>query len=129
MTRSKRSHAAGFTLRYRLWRLPFSQRQRLAPAIGCPKGCREKTRSKRTPTGILLRVASLRVAMPQALRCANTSRRDSSKPTWVRWFTSCYNSLDRSNVLAPRQNLLKRKSANLFAKAINLLCLQAIANR
>ncbi|MEH2465291.1 hypothetical protein [Nostoc sp.] len=29
--------------------------------------------------------------MPQALRCANTSRRDSWKPTWVRWFTSCYN--------------------------------------
>ncbi|MEH2464983.1 hypothetical protein [Nostoc sp.] len=67
--------------------------------------------------------------MPQALRCANTSRRDSWKPTWVRWFTSCYSSLDQSNALAPRQNLLKRKSANLFAKAINLLCLQAIANR
>ena len=34
-----------------LKRLPFSQRERLAPAVGCPKGCREMTRSKRTPTG------------------------------------------------------------------------------
>ena len=40
--------ASPFALRYRLWRLPFSQRERLAPAVGCPKGCREKTRSKRS---------------------------------------------------------------------------------
>ena len=45
--------------------------------------------------------ASLRVAMPQALRCANTSRRDSWKPTWVRWFTRCYNGGKIRNALAP----------------------------
>ena len=79
-TRSKRSHAAGFTLRYRPWRLPFSQRERLAPAVGCPKGCREKTglphhfKSTKRLRCISFdfyfstRGCALSVAMPQALR-------------------------------------------------------------
>ena len=44
--------------------------QALRYAIALGVSLWEMTRSKRTPTGSKLRVASLRVAMPQALRCA-----------------------------------------------------------
>ncbi|MEH2012904.1 hypothetical protein [Nostoc sp.] len=38
--------------------------------------------------------------MPQALRCANTSRLQ--KETFLqRWFASCYNFGNQSNALAP----------------------------
>ncbi|MEH1892776.1 MAG: hypothetical protein V7K92_26135 [Nostoc sp.] len=32
------------SLRYRPWRLPFSQRERLAPAVGCPFAARRPVR-------------------------------------------------------------------------------------